>query len=519
MVNGAEIGATPGTLAAEGVNGGPQGAPTGAHEDSQDPIKADLLRHIYHDVSNLSFPLETEDAAELRELRARVLTQISTHLFPRAAGRHTPAVVVLGGSTGVGKSTLFNSLVGMEASAAGVLRPTTRQAFAATHPSVAESPLGGLAYHITSPWIPPEMVLVDAPDLDSLERTNRAAGLELLEAADLWIMVTTAARYGDQIPWRQVVRAADMGAQLAVVLNRVPQHAGHAIRADLTERLAREGLGYTPLFLIPDLGPHEGVLPEETVAALREWLTLATGPRQSRGITRRGTLGAWRIMLASVTRLADGVSDQLAAVEQLRAFTLAELRDRQAEIARAIGSGQCAVGTPSAHWDSHTQPGEALAALVSDSRQSRSPRMREARTGILEGIAAELEAAVVAVLRDSILETSGSIWREWRESGVAKKLGDQPPVHDPGLTTAAVRGWRGEVEGIIESHGIPPRLLRLLEPSAVGALVVAGAGGIPGAAEAVTRLFSDAVLTSARDALISAGHHSVGTCSEPFLDA
>ena len=43
--------------------------------------------------------------------------------------------MVVGGSTGAGKSTLVNTLVGAEVSTAGVLRPTTRAPVLACHPS------------------------------------------------------------------------------------------------------------------------------------------------------------------------------------------------------------------------------------------------------------------------------------------------------------------------------------------------------------------------------------------------
>ncbi len=50
--------------------------------------------------------------------------------------------------------------------------------------------------------------------------TNGTA-LRTLHAADLWLFVTSAARYGDRIPWENLERARDRGLQVGVVLGHV----------------------------------------------------------------------------------------------------------------------------------------------------------------------------------------------------------------------------------------------------------------------------------------------------------
>jgi len=59
-------------------------------------------------------------------------------------------------------------------------------------------------------------VVVDAPDFDSVELSNRALAVELLEAADLVIFVTTATRYADQVPWTILGRARQRGVPAAL---------------------------------------------------------------------------------------------------------------------------------------------------------------------------------------------------------------------------------------------------------------------------------------------------------------
>ena len=100
--------------------------------------------------------------------------------------------------------------------------------------------------------VPRGLALIDAPDLDSLLATNRTAAHRLLEAADLWIFVTTAARYGDALPWEVLGQAAERGVSMAMVLNRVPPAALTTIRADLMGRLREREMDTVPLFLVPE---------------------------------------------------------------------------------------------------------------------------------------------------------------------------------------------------------------------------------------------------------------------------
>ncbi|MDH5288887.1 MAG: ABC transporter, partial [Acidimicrobiia bacterium] len=70
--------------------------------------------------------LDLERSAAARAARTELRDQIVDYLVPRLGRLDAPLLAVLGGSTGSGKSTIANSLVGAEVSKAGVLRPTTR---------------------------------------------------------------------------------------------------------------------------------------------------------------------------------------------------------------------------------------------------------------------------------------------------------------------------------------------------------------------------------------------------------
>src|SRR6266511_3290913 len=154
-----------------------------------------------------------------------------------------PMLVVVGGSTGAGKSTLINSLVRAPVSPAGVLRPTTRAPVLVSAPGDTRWFLGtepgsalaeqsdphllpgltrttglraepGMLRVISAPGLPRGLALLDAPDLDSVVAANRALADEVHRAADLWLCVTTATRYADAVPWASLRAARDRGTRL-----------------------------------------------------------------------------------------------------------------------------------------------------------------------------------------------------------------------------------------------------------------------------------------------------------------
>ena len=87
---------------------------------------------------------------------------------------------------------------------------------------------------VPHPAVPAGLALLDAPDVDSVVAGNRELAAQLLAAADLWIFVTTAARYADAVPWDLLHTAEQRGTALAVVLQ--PGAAGGDARGDRAPR-------------------------------------------------------------------------------------------------------------------------------------------------------------------------------------------------------------------------------------------------------------------------------------------
>lgn len=355
----------------------------------------DALTDTRRVISVVEMPLPTGREIEANALVAQMIDQLDHHLIPRVREQTSPAIVIVGGPTGAGKSTVVNALLGEELTASGVLRPTTKVPHLFHHPldaAVLDEVAKRATTHPTD-VIPRGLVIVDSPDLDSVRGENRAVAEDLLEAADLWIFVTTPARYGDAIPWNALRKATDRGASVAVVLNRVTADVAGQVRRELVSRLAHEKLEGLPLFVIPEDAKTD--IPRDVVSGLGRWLdTVASASAHT--IVERTLHGGIAAMKEWLEQLADFMDDQAAAAKDVRS----EVRRcaAQAEIEAGddwyLGIGAGPVG---ARWQQATADGAPLFRLSSSAWVKRRSA-REARDAVLTTIRADLIAAVEASL-------------------------------------------------------------------------------------------------------------------------
>ena len=250
----------------------------------------DALRDLRDRLAGVELTLDLGGADDARRDRRELLDQIDDYLLPRLERIDAPLLAVIGGSTGAGKSTITNSLAGAEVSTAGVLRPTTRVPVLVCHPDdegwfrdggvlpdlprfSGARPAAGAALHVvTSAGVPAGLGLLDAPDIDSVELANHDLAAQLLGAADLWLFVTTAARYADAVPWEYLARARERSVALGVVVNRVPPGATAEIRTHLAEMLDAQGLGDARLFATEETELPDGRFPTDHLADVHSWL-------------------------------------------------------------------------------------------------------------------------------------------------------------------------------------------------------------------------------------------------------
>lgn len=363
----------------------------------------DAVRDLRRDAERTRFPLHLPGSASASASRTRLVDQLGEHLIPRLTELSAPAVVVVAGSTGAGKSTLVNSLVGAEVSAAGVLRPTTRQAVLVHHPDDAEllghHPVMEAVVVVAHEAVPRGIALLDAPDLDSVVEENRDWAHRLLESADLWLFVTTATRYGDALPWQVLGAAAERGTTVAMVLNRVPAASLPKVRRDLLERMRERGLGDAPLFAVPDAGPHSGPLEPGAVAPISRWMSTLAGPDRARTVVARTLHGALEALRGWVDELAEAVQDQADAAQEIDVAITAALAPVRAAAVDQVRSGRVADGGVRARWLELTARGGALARTVSGRGAVRgSARDGRSRAAAVRPLLEDLEAGVTLTL-------------------------------------------------------------------------------------------------------------------------
>lgn len=198
--------------------------------------------------------IEGDRFQELDRDLGRLSRIIRSYLIPRIRQPAMPLLVVLVGPTGSGKSTLVNTLSGLDVSRTGPLRPTTRGPVVLTSAPYQETyrSIAGLEVDVVVGEAPvlAHLAFVDTPDIDSTSTEHRLMTERLMDVADMIVFVTSALRYSDLTPWQVLRRAVSRGTPVINVLNRVPPQASGAY-ADYRRLLAAEGLG-DDLIRIPE---------------------------------------------------------------------------------------------------------------------------------------------------------------------------------------------------------------------------------------------------------------------------
>ncbi|HZB51108.1 MAG TPA: dynamin family protein, partial [Mycobacteriales bacterium] len=473
------------------------------------------LTELRDRVAAVRLGLEVPGAADARRARSELVGQVDDYLLPRLAQLDAPLLAVVGGSTGAGKSTLVNTLVGADVSPAGVLRPTTRSpvlvcAPGETHWFEAARVLPGLARVtgdgaaagnartlrvVAHPAMPAGLALLDAPDIDSVVAENRELAAQLLAAADLWVFVTTAARYADAVPWDLLHTAQQRGTALAVVLNRVPPDAVDEVTPHLGGMLREGGLSRAALFPVPEAPLAGGRIPEAGVAALRGWLTGLAADAAARAEVVRSTLdGALRSMGERVPALARHAAEQAAAAGTLRDEVDARYAAACREVDDGVRGGSVLRGEVLARWQEFVGTGELLRTL-----QARVSRLRDRIASAFTGrplpdaeVAQAVESSVESLVRataDRAAEESAEAWRA-RPAGAALLSPDLTHVSE-GFSDRLrdeVRAWQGRVLQLVSEQGAERRTAARLASFGVNGAglvvmlaVFAHTGGLTGA--------------------------------------
>lgn len=420
--------------------------------------------------------------ASARTLLAAMARQLDDYILPRSASVDNPLTIVVGGSTGAGKSTLVNTLLGEPLTQSGAIRPTTRhpvllhraedeaalspERFLPTLPRTRTSgmnagsqALPGLdpkiaraLIPITTSALPQGIALIDAPDIDSVSEENRTLAKELLSAADLWLFVTTANRYADAVPWELLHEAAARSIAIAVVLNRVPEGDEEAIENDLRRMLDEAGIHAVLIHTVTEQQRDEkGMLAPVSLAPLTLWIRELGADAPARAAIARQTLaGAVETLAGNLQVLAAEQARQQAAHQSLATIAAEEYEDALTTIDGALSDGSLLRGEVLSRWHDFVGTGDFFRSL-----DSTIGRLRDRVGSALRGQPAAaqkvedaLESGIHAVVLDAAARASENTRTRWRASRAGRSLLARL---DAPQATSAVPEQNAEAKGEVQS--------------------------------------------------------------------
>jgi hypothetical protein len=261
---------------------------------------------------------------------------VAVHAGERLALSRAHTVVAVAGTTGSGKSSLFNALVGLDLSPVGVRRPTTGAAYACVWGPPAEAvPVLDWLRVLPDNRFAREsaldaddqarlrgLILIDLPDFDSVEQDHAIEVDRLLQLVDLMVWVVDPQKYADQVLHDGQLRRFRQHRDVTVVaLNHTDLLGGGDVArllADLRTLLATDGLDGVPIMATSAVQGAAGL------TELRATLERAVASRRA----------ALQRLAADVDAVVAGLADLVGpAATELTVDQAPELVDGLAEAA------------------------------------------------------------------------------------------------------------------------------------------------------------------------------------------
>ncbi|MDO5729096.1 MAG: dynamin family protein [Actinomycetaceae bacterium] len=480
------------------------------------------LTALKEELSCVDLPLNVTGVDAARELTERTVRRLTDHVLPRLSNLDAPLLCVVGGSTGAGKSTIVNSLVRQKLSASSAVRPTTRRPLLIHRSADAgwfedTRILPGLSRVRISPDSPPSeptnasthevelrinddipqgVAILDAPDLDSVVADNRQLARQLLDAADLWVFVTTAARYADAVPWAMLSDAANRNISVAVILNRIPPGAIEEIRPDLSRMLAEADLGRAPLIAIEETTLDEdGLLAPQALQPLENWLVSLSDTATARAKTAKRTLvGTVATVLDACADIVDAIQTQLYVATDASAVIDSEIERALREVAELTQNGTLLRGEVLNRWQEVIGTAELsrridegvswLKARVTGFLTGRPNRAAPVETAIHEGLA--------ALLAEQLASAEERVRATWHQNTAVREIEKQVVPHPAEVyrrqAEEITRDWQHDLLEMVRTEGgsrkTTARILAIgvnLLGVALMIVIFASTGGLTGA--------------------------------------
>src|SRR5580692_7213989 len=404
-------------------------------------LEATLL-NLRKRIAAIPLVFDIPGADDITAERAKLLSQIDDYLLPRVRQSSAPLLVALVGSTGAGKSTLVNSIVGTQVSLTGVRRPTTNSPVLACHPDdihwfaenmflptlprvrqegLARPGRDGLLVLAASEGMTKGIALLDTPDIDSVVRAHYDFAYQFLDASDIWLFMTSASRYADAPVWELLQHARERGAALGVVLSRVPPRHRTELVAHFSAMLDANGIQAENRFVIPETGVVDGFLPDDIFQPIGDWLN-ETAQHSDRRVavlsqTMAGMLDTFKVR---VPRLAAHVDAQVVLRTRLRREAESAYAAALADFDDGTCDGRLLAGEVLARWQDYAASGDLGEALrgkrgISALRRGGKRARTDATTtryAALETALRDAVQALVVSVADRAAEQVTFVWRD-----------------------------------------------------------------------------------------------------------
>lgn len=503
----------------------------------QRPRRATLrkARALLAAVDSAQLPVLMPGMHEVARARERAHATLTSHLIPRCEAAVMPVVVVVIGSSGVGKSALVNELIGKNICAVSAVRPTTQRPTVLSNgedcEAIEQHPLIAHANVQSTPAVPEGVVVVDSPSFDYSHPDLEKSARLLLDAAQAVVFVTTAHRYGDGAAWDVLAQLRGSNTPVMAVLNRVPQMTDGIAQSDFRRLWDAAGFDPTAVLAVKEgeLGSEkcgsekseseesrarefipgesaEGTAAEMLQTAMTSAVTDAQHPS-----TYRDTLWKWIIEQAvgshsesrkyrrrrddadihavqELSRDVDVIANGLDSAHN----AMIDLADKAREGAAGpfdkldvnISMGRFGQGVPSALWEGIVAPGGALHNVGTRGKVGKGKFQRGNLQTVRDVQLTELFAAVLTSVSVALLQglttAQGNIERMWENDAVdamafVRRGHAAADIH--ALSETAVQGWKHDVAQLAR-HASRPSWIGF--PGVAGLIGVA-ASGVAGA--------------------------------------
>jgi energy-coupling factor transporter ATP-binding protein EcfA2 len=508
-------------------------------------VLSDALAELTDALGHLEFGLLAADRDRTLAIRDRVRRDVEGHI---ARLRHpdAPLLVVVGGVTGGGKSTMVNTLAGAAVAATGVRRPTTssptlvcnpddlgwfdddrvlpglerrlappaepapaggwrrrRRAAAAAPPTPSPQHDGTPAVHLVPvAAVPAGLALLDAPDSDSVSTRNRELADALLDAADVWVWVTTQGKYADEDSMALLRRARDRRTAIAVALTHVDPGDLQVVVDDFGDKLAVEGLPAARLFVVPRSSVRGDRLPEHALFDLRGWLW-SLAEAQERDALREQTLrGALDALPAEVEGLLAKVDAEHQTYRSLTGVAAQRYGAATASFADMLEQGRISMREQVLRsWVDFVGTGRFQRFLQSATDRARQvgrrllgPLVDKQGQRLGQDLRVEAADAVAARVGQVADLAAGDTAGEWMRDPAGRMLLDAEPAlhrsrHDLADRVAtAVAAWELELIELVTTKGEARKVRTQWASTAINAtaaslmiVVFTATGGLTGA--------------------------------------